>query len=776
MKEKLFNLKRKIHRNRELISRIFSISLTVVLVVMIGVAGFRIYQTDKQKEIEANAPKDESAIVIEKGWDYGDPGYNKVAENDALLMEADYTTGEIRITEKKSGHQWYTNPPDRKNDNVIAIRTQINSQFHVRFLDTESRTVLDFDNYGASIKKGGMAYELVENGVKFTFAFPQANVYIPVLYTLQGDAFQAEILTDEIVHVGSSSYLIESIAFLPYFGAGGLEDDGYLFIPDGSGALINYNNNKQRTQTYTAPVYGRNPTKALDTQETVKEMISMPVFGAKTNDHAYLGVIISGDSSSTITANTSKKVSSYNTVYSSAVFREYSLKVSLPNKFYGVETRVMEHSDNLLAGQNYAVRYYFLEGDEANYTGMAECYREHLQENGKLEKSELSDDKYLVLDVIGAVSIEKYVFGIKQPVVTPLTTYNDVVNIVKELKARGVENLIINYIGALDGGLNNKVYSKVSTESVLGTKKEFNAMVSYLKEQGVELFLETNPVELYNNGNGYDSNGDAVKSFFNKNAFEYTYKLDSNKPTANRWRLIKPELVPNFMQKFVDSAAKWNITNIAVDRLADSLYTNYEDDVPNVTRSMTMAYWEEALKLVGEGADNLLVHTGHAYSLSYADVIVDTPAGSSDYDMTDGAVPFYQIVVQDSKVTTSVAFNTTVDYTKAFLNSLETGCSIKYNLIAGDVSDLVGTEYNTMVSYSYEYWVDIIVKEYQEMQKATNIFAGKEIVNHEMIEDDVFLTEYENGKLIVNYGEDSYTYQGTLIGSRDYLVIAGGAE
>lgn len=776
MKEKLFKLKRIMHRNRELISRVISITLTVAFLAIIGVALYNVYLADKQKEIEANKPKDESSIEIEKGWDYGDPGYNKVAENDALIMEADYTTGEIRITEKKSGHQWYTNPPDRKNDMIIAIRTQINSQFHVRFLDTEYKTVLDFDNYGASIKKGGMSHELVENGIKFTFAFPQANVYIPVQYTLVGDAFQAEILSDEIVHVGDHSYMIESIALLPYFGAGGLNDNGYLFIPDGSGTLINYNNNKQRTQTYTAPVYGRNPTIELKTQETVRESINMPVFGAKTNDHAYLGVIISGDSSSTITANTSKKISSYNTVYSSAVYREYVLKTSTPNKFYGIETRLMETSDNLLEGQNYAVRYYFMDGEDANYTGMAERYKEHLQESGKLQKTDLVNDKHLVLDLVGAVSIEKYVFGIKQPVVTALTTYNDVVTIVKELKEQGVDKLIVNYIGALDGGLKNKPYSKVNTEGVLGSKKEFNAMVDYLKEQGVQLFLETNPVELYNNGNGYDSNGDAVKGFFDQNAFEYIYKLDSLMPTSTRWRLMKPELVPGFVEKFTNSAEKWNVSNISIDRLADSLYSNYEKDVPNVTRSMSMAYWEQTLKQAGESADYLMVHKGNAYSLPYADIITDTASGSSDFDMTDASVPFYQIVVQDSKLTTSVPLNTTVDYTQAFLRALETGCSLKYNLIYGDVSDLVGTEYNTMVSYSYEFWKDIIVEEYKAMQQAGQVFAGKAILNHEMLTEDVSLTEYENGTLIVNHGNESYTYQGTLIGARDYLVVMGGAE
>ena len=63
-----------------------------------------------------------------------------------------------------------------------------------------------------------------------------------------------------------------------------------------------------------------------------------------------------------------------------------------------------------------------------------------------------------------------------------LTTYNDVVEIVKELKGKGVDNLIVNYIGAMNSGLNNKIYDKVKVESVLGSKKEFKAMIEFISK------------------------------------------------------------------------------------------------------------------------------------------------------------------------------------------------------------------------------------------------------------------------------------------------------
>ncbi len=777
IKVKYWKLKRAFNKRKELFGRIISVSLTVLLVVLLGIAAFRIHQSDLQRAADASASQDDSAIKIEPGWDYGESGFQQVAENDKLILSADYTTGEICVTEKASGKQWFSNPQDRADDKLVAMRSRLNAQLHVQFVDMESLNVQQLDNYAASIRKGGMEHELVENGVKFTFAFPAANVYIPVQYTLCDDGFQAEIITDEIKRVGSKAFMVESIALLPYFGAGGLEDDGYLLIPDGSGALIDFNNNRQTTQAYSAVVYGTNPTLIKSEQEAVKETVTMPVFGIKSNDHAVLGVIISGESSSSISASTSRKTNSYNFAYSSAIVGDYSKKTQKGNKFALNESRVIDYREDLFGGKNYAVRYFFLEGEEADYSGMSKCYREFLEERDLLKKSTLSDDKYMVLDLIGAVSIQKYVVGIKMPVVTALTTYNDVCEIVKELKAQGVDKLIVNYVGALDSGLNNRLYNGVKTESVLGTKKEFRQMISYLEEQGVLLFMETNPVDLYENGNGYKENRDSVKGFFNQYAFQYKYKLDSKLPVEDsRWHLLRPQLVFELVSDFTDSALEWNINNISIDKLGEMVYSNYATGDNAISRVQALDLWNQALQTVGEKAEYLMVHGGNSYCAPYADIITDTSDSSSNYDMQNQSIPFYQMTFQDNLVLTSNAINTTVDYDYAVLKALETGCNLKLNLIYGDVANLVGTDYNDMVSYSFAYWKDIAVEKYRMLQDAALQFAGEEIVAHEILDTDVAMTTYESGKVIVNYRDEAYVYNGMEIGARDYLIVSGGAK
>ncbi len=777
IKEVFWKCRRVLRKNKETISRTISITLIVLLIAAVGYAAFSIIKADQRAAELAKQPTDKTAIKATTKYDYGEPGFNKVAENANYKLEADFTTAEIRVTEKATGKEWYSNPQDREGDKYAPMIGRVHSQLHVKFLNADKGAFAEYDNWTNSIKKGRMTHELIENGIKFTFGFPVANVYIPVQYTLNEDGFQAEIVTSEIKSVGSNPFVIESVALLPYFGAGGLEDEGYLFVPDGSGSLIYFNNNKQSAQMVSCPVYGENITALKADQGSVKEKANLPVFGAKNNDGAFLGVILSGQGSSTINGVTSKKDSSYNHVYASGMLGECGVKTAQGNHEARVDSFSLDYAGDLLAGQNYAIRYYFLDKENADYNGMCNLYREILAEQNQIKDSSLADKKYVVLDLTGAVSIEKYVVGIKMPVVTALTTYNDVCEIVKELKAQGVENLIINYSGALDGGLNNKIYNKVTPESSLGSKKEFKNMISYLEQEGVLLFLDTNPVDLYNDGNGYKGNRDSAKAFFDQYSFQYRYNLDLNTYiSTERWRLIRPQLAAKAAESFTQSANEWNVKQISLTRVGEALYSDYIIGDERFNRNQAMKLWDETLKTLDENTEHLLLRGGNSYCVPYADAIVDVADSFSNYDMQNQSIPFYQMLLQDSILLASSGINTTVDYEYSFLKALETGSSLKYNLIYGDVSQLVGTEYNTMVSYSYNYWKDTIVEQYKAMQNSVGQLAGQKIVKHTYLEEDVTLTTYESAEVIVNYGEEAYTYNGKEVGARSYLVLPGGAK
>ena len=754
--------------------------LTVILVLGVLFAVFSIYRQDQIRAAAAEEGLDASPIKVDRKKDYGEAGLKEVAKNEKFTLYTDFTTGEICVQENATGYRWYSNPLDKEEDKIIAKKPTLSAQFYLTCMDMDLKITKEEDNFSGSIKKGNMNHELVENGVKYTFAFPTTGVVVPVQYTLNEDGLLAQVLVDEIDEQWSNRYLVTGITMLPWFGAGNLTDEGYLFVPDGSGAVMGFNNDKNRFSFYTSPVYGQNATTTIDSSTTVKEVAQMPIFGinkkAEDQTHGLLAVITEGETSSTIIATTSRKTSSYNCAYISAVIRDY--KAVETGRFagpYGTACTNVDIVKESVIGDRLSVQYFLLEEGAAEYSDMANCYREYLQENGGLKQSDLADKNYMILDLYGAVSIEKYVMGVKRPVITALTTYNDVVNIVKELKSQGVENLIINYLGAMDTGLNNNIFTKVKTESKLGTAKEFNAMVEYLKQEGVILFLETNPIELHQNGNGYNVSGDSVKGFFQHNIFQNNLKLDSGDKDTYRWRLLQPYQVPEAVRKFVNSVAEKASGNVSISKIGEMLYSNYDSDEALFSdRRQTLAYWEEALKAASEESDYVLVHKGNIYCAPYADVIVDMPSTGSQYDMEDYSVPFYQMLLRGGSVMGTEAINASVNYSDALLKALEIGSSLKYSLIASDVKDLIGTEYNHMMSYSYDFWKDTMVAQYKEMQEASKQTEGQAIVNHCYLQDGVTLTEYANGtSILVNYTGANFYYNGKTIAGGTYLVQGG---
>ena len=101
-----------------------------------------------------------------------------------------------------------------------------------------------------------------------------------VFYSLEGDDLVVEIPFDEISY--KTIYPITELTVLPYFGAGSTTDKGSLFVPEGGGALINFNNGKTRQNIYYSDVYGWD--YASDRKATITETrAAIPVFGIKAS-------------------------------------------------------------------------------------------------------------------------------------------------------------------------------------------------------------------------------------------------------------------------------------------------------------------------------------------------------------------------------------------------------------------------------------------------------------------------------------------------------------
>ena len=238
---------------------------------------------------------------------------------------------------------------------------------------------------------------------------PDPGVFtIPLEYHLDGENLVATIPCREIKYprdvvikdVGELNekvtFPLESIDMLPYFGAADPAQQGDIFVPDGSGALIHLNNGKTNAGGYIAPVYGRdNSSEPKKSERLTKRLVHLPVFGMRQGARAFLGIIEEGAALAKIRAEVAGRINSYNSVsaefttmpvttvgFGAVKITEDAKEIDIANEESGIST---VHQNRLYQG-DIKIRYAFLDGKDAGYVGMAKYYRGYLMKRKGLTK------------------------------------------------------------------------------------------------------------------------------------------------------------------------------------------------------------------------------------------------------------------------------------------------------------------------------------------------------------------------------------------------------
>jgi len=131
-----------------------------------------------------------------------------------------------------------------------------------------------------------LVYDQESNGIKVEDKYPYFE--IAIRYSLDQNSLEATLVNESLVE--KEKYPLVYIDVLPYFGAGTTEEDGYLLIPDGSGGIIEFNQERAFTLPYNKRVYGNDLAsfKLIKTEDLSK--ISLPVFGIKSNNKAMIAI------------------------------------------------------------------------------------------------------------------------------------------------------------------------------------------------------------------------------------------------------------------------------------------------------------------------------------------------------------------------------------------------------------------------------------------------------------------------------------------------------
>lgn len=716
-------------------------------------------------------------------------GYTYLAmENERVAFYIN-EDGNIGLLDKKSG-KWTTSVPTKEAHEADELAKAINkvnlgSDYQVVFIDQNGATTMKNTLAGA-VNNGDVRLVDTGDGVKTWYYIADTGVAFSVLYRLTKDGFTVTIPFEDFVeHIQEgrtapdkatvSYWGIKDISVLPYFGAAGPEDEGYMLIPDGSGALIRFNNQKSSYGAYNQDIYGRDPVLVLDKSLKSAKNVLMPVFGASCLDHGFFAAVEKGAASAAVNAMSAGTLTSYNNVYMTLRYRQSMSALRSVANGYG-DNRSLASTvvvDNNYSENCYQLRYWLLEEEEADYVGMAKCYREYLVSEG-MTKKEAASEASLYLTLYGGIEDTEYFLGVPYQTVQQLTTYSQAQEIILELKEKGVGNLAVRYCGWQEDGLEATVPTKVKYENALGGRKDFQALSDSAGEAGINLFPDVDFLNFYKSGK-YSVNSDAIQAATHDTAWQYTYNLNTgNKERENRWRMLTPVKSMEAYTKFAESRDKLGTRRISLGSVGAVLYSDFTARSSRIHRDDALGLWKQMVQAASEAFDGVMVDTGNIYAAMYADYVANVTSESTGFNLTDETVPFYQIVLHGYVSYGTEPVNLSPDPDKALLKALETGSNPGFSLIYGDASELADTRYNYLYNAGYEGWRDTILEYYGEAEPVLSAVAGHEITGHEKIADNAYRTDFGTaGSVYVNYGKKDITVDGVTIAAKDYVYQEG---
>lgn len=594
-----------------------------------------------------------------------------------------------------------------------------------------------------------------------------ARFTIPIEYYLDGPNFMVQVPVEEIKD--TEQFPIDSIQVLEMFGATGMNQNGYMFIPDGSGSLIHLNNGKTVALPYDMPLSGKDQTLKEKQNETKQftQKSRLPVFGMKQNDQAFFCIVEEGDAVASINADVSGRVNSYNRVSAKFLLKPMELFTYRAGK-------VQKDSPmfpDMYKG-NIKLRYAFLTGESANYVGMAKYYQDYLVRNHKLTKLEATPETPFLLDLVGSIPVRETFLGIPYQSVKSLTTFEQAESLLSMLKQRNVNNIQLRYSGWFNSGLNHDYPDDVDIDSILGGEEGFEKLIRFANEQKVDLYPDVSFMRVYRSGHGFKPSRDGVNFLFRKGIYQYKTDLVTTNRDELAYYLLSPKELPVLVGDFLESYKSWNVGGLSLRDLGDDMNSDVTSD-ETVDRQASAKTITASMKQLKDNVGKTMVSGGNANVLPYVNTIVNAPLGSSQLNITDEEIPFYEMVLHGfiDYAGTPINLDRDQNYKASLLKTLETGSNVYYQWFYEKPSTVRNTEFDDLYSAHYANWFNEAVRYYRETNEVLKDVRNQPIVDHEKLADNVYRTTYERGKSItVNYNKAAVIVEGARLEAESYLV------
>jgi hypothetical protein len=590
---------------------------------------------------------------------------------------------------------------------------------------------------------------------------------VTLRYELDGNSLVVSAPFDKIAY--RAAYPVTQLTLLPFFGAGGLEDSGYLFVPDGSGALLYFNNGRQNQTPYNSNVYGWD--EAMPRDAVINDnRAPFPVFGVQKNGAALLCVIEEGASYAAVRADVSGRNCSYNRVYA-----QFALVHGAKMDVSGRSDRAVYLYENRLpAGERIVERFIFCAKD--GYAGMAGEYRAYLQKKYPALRERTAGGVPVAVEIVGAVTKTRHRLGIPFNMPLRLTSYREAEAMIGDFAALGWKDARVKLTGWFNGGFDHSVPSDIRLIGELGSKRDFRNLADAAARYGCALYAEADFLYMRDNRlfDGFDLYRDAARYVSRERIALYPYSFvwfGEREDWGSLSHLARPAYMTGLVDAFAARAGGLGVGNIAFRTIGAKLAGDYNEKRP-VSREASMNAQSAKLAELRRAGRGVLVESGYAYAAPYASFITDMALGDQGFGITDVSVPFYPIALHGLVPYTGRAVNLAEDYTKHLLETVAGGAGLYFSFMAEESAVLQETKFRQFYANEYGKWADDAAALYRRFAAGFDGLFSQYIENHEILAPGVTVTEYEDGtKVVVNSGSVPWEYNGVRVAAEDYAVI-----
>lgn len=310
------------------------------------------------------------------------------------------------------------------------------------------------------------------------------GLLIPVVVKPEDGGFRLIIEAGKIVEQYGINRKLMELDVLPDLLTSKVGDNGFFLMPCFSGALVRF---RERT-----PMVNRD--RIYMDQEHWEKLNMFNAYAMKRGDSGVLAIVNQGDFFCYVTTEVNQQGT--NRIYASLGLRHNPAET--------------------IKAEDKEIIFRFLEGDEAEYPGMAMAFRDYLvAERGVSPlKPRLADNPVLAYSV-GAMRVKVF-HGVKQQPFaadgrSPVdihTTCEEAGLILDAMKAAGIHKAIITLVGWNLGGHDGAYPTRFPVEPGIGGEDALRELIRKALDMGYQIVPHDNWTDVYRGAPDYDA--DAV--------------------------------------------------------------------------------------------------------------------------------------------------------------------------------------------------------------------------------------------------------------------------